>query len=212
VVDVFTEDDRLGEGIGCPEQLHDPPGHQFRALVEDEDAVHVLLVEGAVFDLLPEVVPHARRRCPAVDVFVDIDTDHFIRGKEAVLDALLQTVGVNGLAEVVDIGDVLRFLGRRRHAELNGAGKIIEDLPPGGIIGGAAPVALVDDDHVEEIRGHIPEYLVCLVLPCNRLIESQVDFIGGVDLPVLHLGHHRSERLEVVDQGLIRQDVAIDQE
>ncbi len=212
MIDVFTEDDRLGEGIGCLEQLHDPPGYQFRALVEDEDAVHVLLVEGAVFDLLPEVVPHPRRRCPSVDVFVDIDTDHFIGGEEAVLDALLQTVGVNGLAEVVDIGDVLRFLGRRRHAELNGAGKIIEDLPPGGIIGGAAPVALVDDDHVEEIRGDVPEYLVCLVLSRNRLIESQVDFIGRVDLPVLHLGHHRSERLEVVDQGLIRQDVAIDQE
>lgn len=56
MIDVFTEDDRLGEGIGCLEQLHDPPGYQFRALVEDEDAVHVLLVEGAVFDLLPEVV------------------------------------------------------------------------------------------------------------------------------------------------------------
>jgi len=33
--------------------------------------------------------------------------------RKAVLDSLLQAVGVNRLAEIIDVGDILSFLGRR---------------------------------------------------------------------------------------------------
>jgi hypothetical protein len=51
----------------------------------------------------------------------------------------------------VDVGDVLRFLGRGGQADLGGAGEVVEDLAPGGVFGGAAAMAFVDDDQVEEV-------------------------------------------------------------
>ena len=45
----------------------------------------------------------------AFHVDVDVDLDDLVRREEAVVDALLQRVGVDRLAEVVDVGDVLRF-------------------------------------------------------------------------------------------------------
>jgi galactokinase len=37
---------------------------------------------------------------------------------------------------------------------------VIEDLAPGGVFGGAAAVALVDDDQVEEVRRQLAEQLL----------------------------------------------------
>ena len=89
---------------------------------------------------------------PAVEVLVEVDADDLVGGEEAVLDALLERVGVDGLAEVVDVGDVLGLLRRGGQADLGGGGEVLEDLPPGRVLGGAAAVALVDDDQVEEVR------------------------------------------------------------
>jgi hypothetical protein len=38
-----------------------------------------------------------------------------------------------------------------------------------------------------------------------------VDFIGGIDLAVAHLGHGFAERLEVVHKGLINKNIAVGQ-
>ena len=72
-------------------------------------------------------------------------------------------------------------------------------------------MTLVDDDHVKKLGGNIFEYFVFFVWPCYSLIETQVDFIGRINLPVFDLGHDRSEWLEVIDQGLIGQDIPVDQ-
>jgi hypothetical protein len=53
------------------------------------------LVVTTVFDILPQVVLHAARRCPPEEVLVDVDAHHFIGCQEAVGDALFQAVGVN---------------------------------------------------------------------------------------------------------------------
>ena len=87
-------------------------------------------------------------------------------------------VGVNRLAEVGDVGNVFGFLGRGGHAELDGAGEVVEDFAPGGIIGGAAAMALVDDDQVEEIAGDVLEDLVFFVRAGDGLIEAEVNFVG----------------------------------
>ena len=73
------------------------------------------------------------------------------------------------------------------------------------------PVAFVDNDHVEEIRGNLFEYLIFFVRSRYGLIEAQVDFIGRINLPVFDLGHHRPEWLEIIDQGLIGQNIPVHQ-
>jgi hypothetical protein len=74
------------------------------------------------------------------------------RSQEAVFDALLQGIGVDGLPEVIDVGDVLGFLRGRRESDLCCGREMIGDFSPGG----AAAVALVNDDEVEEPGRELP--------------------------------------------------------
>ena len=73
-------------------------------------------------------------------------------------------------------------------------------------------MAFVDDDQIEEIGRDVLEDLVFFVGAGDGLIQAQIDFVGRIDLAVLDLGHDRAKRLEVIDQGLIDQDVPVDQE
>ena len=77
--------------------------------------------------------------------------DDLVRGEEAVLDSLLERVGVDGRAEVLDVRDVLRLLRRGGQADLRGGREVLEDLAPRGVVVSAPAVALVDDDQVEEV-------------------------------------------------------------
>ena len=78
MVYIFTKDNGFCEWIGCVKEFHNPVCNELCSLVQDEYAIHILLIVGAAFDFLPKVIFHAGRWCPAVDVFVDIDADHFI--------------------------------------------------------------------------------------------------------------------------------------
>ena len=46
----------------------------------------------------------------------------------------------------------------------------------------------------------------------DGLIEGEVDFVGLVHLAAADLGHLAAEVLEIVDAGLVHQDVAVGQE
>ena len=124
----------------------------------------------------------------------------------------LKRVGVDRVAEVFDVGDVLGFLGRGGQADLGGGGEVLEDLAPGGVIGGAATVALVDDDQVEEVRRELLVDVLLFLGAGDGLIEREVDLEGLVDGAVGDLGHRLTERLEVVGLGLVGEDVAVDEE
>jgi hypothetical protein len=63
---------------------------------------------------------------------------------------LSQRVGVERLPEVVNVGNVLGLAGRRGEADLGRRREVVEDLAPGRVFGGAAAMALVDHDQVEE--------------------------------------------------------------
>ena len=151
-------------------------------------------------------------RPPAVEVLVEVDADDLVGGEEAVLDALLERVGVNRVAEVIDVRDRPGFLRRRGQADLGGGGEILEDLSPGGVLRGASAMALVDDDQVEEVGRELLVDVAGLLGAGDGLVERQVDLVGLVDLSLLDLGHRRAERLEVVRLGLVDQDVAVGEE
>ncbi len=124
--------------------------------------------------------------------------------------------------------------GRRGKADLRGGGEIFENLAPGRILGGAAAVALVNDDQVEEARREFPEELLALLRPGDGLVKPQIYLIGGVDaalfiergrkfdfgtvLPLdglrsgAQLGHRSAEGPEIVHHRLIDEDVAVSKE
>ena len=114
-----------------------------------------------------------------------MDLDDLVGSEKAVADALLERVGVDRLAEVVDVGDVFGLLGRGGEADLRGGGKVFEDFAPGGILRGAAAVAFVDDDQVEEAGRKLAEELLPLLRAGDGLVEAEIDLVGGVDAALL---------------------------
>ena len=74
-----------------------------------------------------------------------------VGGEEAVLDALPQAVGVDRVAEVGVGVHVIVALGRGGHPKLKGGLEVLQDLPPTAFVPGTPPMALVNDDQVEEV-------------------------------------------------------------
>ena len=102
-----------------------------------------------------------------------------IGSQEAILDALLQAVGIDWLAKIFIGVNVVIPLGRGGHANLLRRLEILQDAPPAALFPGAAPVALVHDDQVEKILG----ILLVKLLACSRVIQRLVN--GKIDLPAL---------------------------
>ena len=70
------------------------------------------------------------------------------------------------------------FLRRRGQADLRGGGEIFEDFAPRRILGGAAAMALVDHDQVEEAGRELAEQLLPFLRAGDRLIEAEIDLVG----------------------------------
>ena len=85
----------------------------------------------------------------------------------------------------------------------------MQNLAPGRVGGGAAPVALVHDDEIEEVGRELLEDVLRFLGARDRLVQGQVDFERLVDLAVLDPGHSPTEGLEVFVPGLGEKDVAV---
>ena len=239
VVDVLAEHDRLVVAVGGLEVLGDLRGDDLVAMLQHQLAVHVAYGVDTVFDEIAELVGHPFRGSPAEGVLVQIDPDHLVRSEVAVLDALPQAVCVDRTPEVLDVRDILGLFRRGCQADLGRGAEVVEDLSPSRILGRAATMAFVDDDEVEEIRRELLVDIPLFLDAGYRLVQRQVDLVALVDLlghradrqikfldpdltlsidPLDALGvraelrHGTLERAEVVDHGLVDQDVAVGQE
>src|SRR5437764_8717308 len=88
-------------------------------------------------------------------LFAHQHAPHTIRGKETIIDAGTQGVGVDWLAK---IGIRLHSLSAQRcsrHADLDSALEIFQDRTPARIILRAAPVTFIHDDHIEEVAWEV---------------------------------------------------------
>ena len=144
------------------------------------------------------------------------------RREEAVIDALLERVDVDRLAEIGVGVRVLLALRRRGEPELNGGSKVIHDAAPIAFIICPAAMALVDDDEIEEIGRILAEIrrgLAVLRRTAHEGLEDGEEQAGILrDLAfladVLRLDPHHGvlrERGEVVI-GLVGEVVAVGQE
>ena len=124
---------------------------------------------------------------------------------------MLQTVCIDGFAEVRDIGYLFRFLRCSRHADLGGTVEVFEYSAPAGILLGTATVTLIDDNKSEEIRLECTERLFVLITG-QLLIKGQIQLIGAVQLFTLDFRHDLCKRLEVLLHGLVDKNVAVSKE
>ena len=109
---VDTEEDRFLKLVpALLEVLGDPFRDEFRAVVDDDRPVEILLVIDAVGNLLAIAVRLALLGTVAIDVDIDVDVDDLVRREESVLNTLLEGVRVDGRAEVLDVRGVLVSFG-----------------------------------------------------------------------------------------------------
>ncbi len=148
---VGAEDDGLGEAVSCLEIVGEVVGHGLGAGLERDDALEVAGGVLPVGYLAAKVVELPGVGAVALYVHIDDDAAHLIGREEAVLNALFETVGIDGIAEIL-VG-VAVILAQRRggHAELYRAREVFQDLAPGTSVIGAAPVRLIHDNEVEEV-------------------------------------------------------------
>jgi hypothetical protein len=75
-------------------------------------------------------------------------------------------------------------LGRGGQAELHGGLEVLQDAAPVALVVGAAPVALVDDDEIEEVRRIVAEVGRRLpsasrpVMKVWKIVKKMLPFFG----------------------------------
>ena len=122
---------------------------------------------------------------------------------------MFQGVGVNRIAKVGDVGGVFSFSGGGGEAKLYGTVEIFENFTPGGIVFGAATVALVDNDQIKKITRDGFEDFVFFIGAGECLVQAEINLVGRVYFAVFDFGHDRAKGLEVIHQGLVGKDVAV---
>ena len=212
-----AEDQRL---LALVDLLHEDLHAVRFALLDLDDLVEVgLRVALARLDLALDHCVVGR-----VDVLVERRGDllHLERRQEAVVDAVLERVDVDRLAEVGVGVDVVLALGRGGQAELHGGREVVEDAAPVAFVVRAAAMALVDDDEVEEVRRILAEVgrgLAVLRRAAHEGLEDREEQAAvlrhlALLADVLRLDPHQrilGEGGEGV-VGLIGEDVAVGEE
>src|ERR1700733_1896631 len=118
-----------------------------------------------------------------IDVLVERGGDllYAERRQEAIVDALLERIDIQRIAEVSVGVRILLSLWRRSQAELNRGSKVFQDSAPVALVIGPAAVALVDNDEVEEIRRIVPEVrrrLSVLRRTAHKRLENRKEDAG----------------------------------
>ena len=162
-------------------------GDGLGAGAQRDDALEVLGLVLVVGDLAAVAVELVLARAPAGGVPLGDDAMHAVGREEAVVDALPQAVRVDRVAEVAVGVAVVVAQRRGGHAELVGGLEVLEDLAPVALVAGAAAVALVDDDQVEEVGREFPVQAGAALVLGDGLVDGEVhlaalDDLAGLDL------------------------------
>ena len=207
---IDAEHQRLGEAIGAFEQIGQVAGHGPGAGTQCNDALEVLGLVFVVGHLAAKAVELVLAGPPARCVHGGDDAVHAVGCKKAVLYALTQAVGIDGVAEVFVA--VARFFAQRggRHAELHGGREIVEHRAPRAFIAAGAAMALVDDDEVEKIRAVLAEHVGGGGR--KRLIDAEIHVPALAGVAATDLVPGIAEGREHLGHGVIDQDVAIREE
>ena len=186
MVNVFTKDNGFGVAVSALEVLGNFVGHHAVTQAQHQVAVHVSSGVDAVFNRVARIVQHAFGRAPAKGVAVQIDAHDFVGGQKAVFNALLEGVGIDRFAKVVDVGCLFGFFGCGGQADLGGTAEVVQDVAPSRVFVGTAPVALVNDDEIKKIGAELPKDIIgtgfAAALAGNGLVQAQVHLIRFIDL------------------------------
>ena len=209
---VHAEDDGLRVSVRLLEEPRQMPRDRPGPGLQRD---HALEFGGVVFGIrdFPAVpVQLALVRPPAGGVVIGDHAVDPIRGEKAVRDALGQAVLVDRVAEVIVGVDVVLPSRRRGHADLARRLEPLQDFPPVAVVAGAAAVALVHDDQIEEVPRILAVQAGAILIAGDGLVDGEIH-LAALDRPAPgYLLPRVPERAEVPGHGIVHQDVPVGQE
>ena len=174
---IGTENNGFAHAVG----IHQVGGDLLRHLANTILEYDIIIVVGIIVDAILYLISIDIALTSGGSPFgadVGGDVDHPEGGEEAIIDALLEAIGIDRLAKVGNRGLVLCLFGGGGHTELCCSLEVLEDHFPRAIITSTASMALIDDDQVEEVGLEELLILWLIILSYHLLIEGEVDFVG----------------------------------
>ena len=128
-----TEHNGSGHPVCTLEVMGDLLGYFPDTILYNNVVVIVAVGIDAVWYLVAIDIQLALLGTPS---FSDVggDIDDLEGSEEAIINALLQAVSVDGLSEIAQVGNILGFLGRGSHANLNGIREVFQNPPPAAFL------------------------------------------------------------------------------
>ena len=189
------------------------------------DNVVIVVAVGvdSILDFVAVNIALPLARTPAL-TDVSHNIDDLERCEEAVLDPLFQAVCINRLTEIINIGNVLRFLGRCSHTDLRCRGEIFQNFAPVALLFRRTTVTFINNNQVEEIRAEqLRQLCKCIfiffflivVVARKLLIQREIDLIRGNRARVIfgkvHLMNDFLQWGKVLLNRLVNKVVAVSQ-
>ena len=147
---IDAEDDGFGETVGLLQKLGQMPGDGLGTGAQGNDPFEILGLILVVRNDPAVAVQIVLAGTPAGGVPFGNDTMHPVGRQKAVIDALPEAVFVERVAEVQIGVAIVRAQRGGGHSQLTGRLEVIENPTPGTVVTGAATVALVHDNQIEE--------------------------------------------------------------
>ena len=151
-------------------------------------------------------------RTPAIPD-VGSNVDNLERCKESILHAFLQTVGIDGISKVIDIGDVLGLLRCSSHTDLGCGFEIFQNQAPAAFLFGGSSVTLIDDNQVKEIRLEKLAEMFFALIPNELLIQREIDLMRsngtGIILGNIYLVYDLFQWSKILLDRLVYQYITV---
>ena len=185
------------------------PRNRLGAGFERDGAFEINCLIFIVRDFSTVAIEVALAWTPAGGIPLGHDAMHPVGRKKAVLDSLAQAVGVYRVAEISIRVAIVLSQRRRRHAQLKGGLEVAQNLAPIAVVFGAAAMALVDDNQIEEILRIFFVKSGPVFVFGDRLVNREIHLAAFVDFAVLDLPAGVAESREHLVLGIVDQNIAV---
>ena len=130
---ISTKDNRLLHPVGAFQIFRNFSRHLINSVFQNNRIVKIAVGVYPVLNRLSKFIKLPFTGTPALSN-IRFHIDDLKRSQEAVINPFAQAVCVNWFTEIIDIGDILRFFGRCRHADLCCGRKVIQNFAPVAVL------------------------------------------------------------------------------
>ena len=179
----------------------------------DNDIIIVVAVGiNTIFNFITVNISLSFARTPAI-TNIGHNIDNFERCKEAIFDALFQTVHIDRLAKVTQVRDILGFLRSCGHTDLGSRVEIFQNSTPTAFLFRRSTMTLIHDNEVKEIRCKQFAEMFLVIVTNQLLIQRKIYLMGSngtlIILGNINFMNNLFQRSKVLLNGLIHKNITV---